>query len=161
MRRTIFVILAILATSAWAHKDRLLSLTSAGEIPELPTAYAQTRIHIEFAQAQPEPSELKQFKFLSSGRETNLGACLLKRVPMSTLSQVKLTGSWYHDETTLPPYVNISFAKQLLNGQRGSIDFLFSLKDASLLKVTEVVPVSSTALQYRTVNLKDGCPVEP
>lgn len=159
MRRTIFVALAIVATSAWAHKDRLLSLTAAGEVPELPTAYRQTRIHIVFA--QPEPGALKQFKFVSSGRETDLRSCLLKRVPMGTLSHVKLTGSWYHDETTLPPYVNISFTKEPLHGQRGSIDLLFSLKDGSLLKVTEVVPVSSTELQYRTVNLKDGCPTEP
>ena len=159
-RITLLVALTVLATVVSAHEDVSLSVRQDGVIPELPSAYSQTRLHVTFSEG--DAGALQQLTFLSSGRETSVQPCLLRLVPNGSFRQLFLTGSWYHDESILPHYLEVQFrdspSLQALPDYPG-VRFLFSLRDAGLLKVTQVVPLpAQNAVQLRNIRLSNGCP---
>jgi hypothetical protein len=159
-RITLLVAFILLATAALAHQDRILSVRPDGAIPELPPDYQTTRLHIAFSEG--DAGALQRLTFLSSGREISLQPCLLRLVPKSSFRQLFLTGSWYHAESIMPHYLAVQFRDSLsLQGLPGypGFRFLFSLRDASLLEVTQVVPLpAENAVHFRTIRLSDGCP---
>ena len=159
-RTTLLVAFTVLATVASAHKDRILSVHPDGVIPELPPAYAATRLRVAFSEG--DAGALQQLALLSSGQETSVQPCLLRLVPKGSSRQLFLAGSWYHDESLLPHYVQVQFrdspSQQGLPDYPG-VRFLFSLRDASLLEVTQVVPLPGKgAVQLRDIRLSNGCP---
>jgi hypothetical protein len=159
-RTTLPVAFVVLATAALAHQDRILSVRLDGAIPELPPAYQTTRLHVAFSEG--DAGALQQLAFLSSGRETSVQPCLLRLVPKGSFRQLYLTGSWYHDESIVPHYVRVAFLEspplQELQNYAG-VRFVFSLRDASLLKVTHVIPIPArSAVQERNIRLSNGCP---
>jgi hypothetical protein len=159
-RTTLLVALIVLATTALAHQDRILSVRLDGAIPELPPAYQTTRLHVAFSEG--DAGALQRLTFLSSGRQISLQPCLLGLVPKSSFRQLFLTGSWYHEERILPHYLAVQFRDSLslqeLPDYPG-VRFLFSLRDASLLQVTHVVPLpAENAVQLRNIPLSNDCP---
>jgi hypothetical protein len=158
-RTTLLVAFIVLATAAFAHQDRILSVRVDGAIPELPSAYQTTRLHVAFSEG--DAGALQQLKFLSSGGETSVQPCLLRLVPKGSFRELFLTGSWYHDESILPHYLQVQFrdSPSLQGLPDGGVRFLFSLRDARLLKVTQVVPIpAQNAVQHRDIRLSNGCP---
>ena len=156
-RTTLLVAFTVLATVASAHQDRILSVHPGGVIPELPPAYAATRLRVAFSEG--DAGALQQLTLVSSGRETSIQPCLLRLVPKGSFHQLSLAGSWYHDESLLPHYVQVRFLDS--PSQRGwsapGVYFLFSLRDASLLSVTQIVPGQATGL-HQDIRLSNGCP---
>jgi len=95
-RTTLLVAFMVLATAAFAHQDRILSVHADGVIPELPEAYQTTRLHVAFSEG--DAGTLQQLNFLSSGGETRVQPCLLRLVSKGSFRHLFITGSWYHDE---------------------------------------------------------------
>jgi hypothetical protein len=162
-RITLLVAFTVLGTVASAHEDASLSLLQDGVIPELLSAYSQTRLHVTFSEG--DAGALQQLTFVSSGRETSVQPCLLRLVPKGSFRQLSLSGSWFLPESPshLPHYVSVRFLDSLSqrgwSGQPPGVYFLFSLRDASLLEVTQVVPVPEQAAgRYQDIRLSNGCP---
>lgn len=158
-RITLLVAFAVLTTVASAHQDVGLSVGRDGVIPELPPAYEATRLRVAFSEG--DAGALQQLTFVSSDRETSVQPCLLRLVPKGSFPQLSLSGSWYHNEQFLPHYVEVRLLASPF--QRGwsapGVYFLFSLRDASLLSVTRVVPVPGQAAgQRQDIRLSNGCP---
>jgi hypothetical protein len=159
-RTTLLVAFMVLATAAFAHRDRILSVRADGVIPELPSAYQTTRLHVAFSEG--DAGTLQQLNFLSSGRETSVQPCLLRLVSKGSFRHLLITGSWYHDDSILPHYLHVQFrdspSLERLPAYAG-VRFLFSLRDAKLLEVTQVVPIpAQNAVHLQNVRLSNGCP---
>jgi hypothetical protein len=159
-RITLLVAFMVLATAAFAHRDLILSVRADGVIPELPSAYQTTRLHVAFSEG--DAGTLQQLNFLSSGGETRVQPCLLRLVSSGSLRSLFITGSWYHDESIVPHYLEVQFrdspSPEGLPAHLG-VRFLFSLRDAKLLKVTQVVPISGqNAVRHQNIRLSNGCP---
>jgi hypothetical protein len=158
-RTTLLVTFVVLATAALAHQDRILSVRPDGALPELPPAYKTTRLRVAFSEG--EAGALQQLTFLSSGRETSVPPCLLRLVPTGSFRQLYLTGSWYHDESIVPHYVHVAFLESSPPAELWSyagIHFVFSLRDASLFDVTQVISTPAQGPQKRNIRLSNGCP---
>jgi hypothetical protein len=54
-RAAILIAFIVLATAAFAHQDRILTVRADGVIPELPPAYQTTRLHVFSLTAMPVP----------------------------------------------------------------------------------------------------------
>lgn len=161
MKAILLLTLAIsFAGTVFAHKDRRLSLSTDGSIPELPAQYKDARLRIKLPDARG--GTLAIVGFASSGRETEIKSCLWRHIRSKSLSQVALSGSWYHERSTLPHYVAVLFLDPDAQGELPElpgIRFLFSLADARLLEVTQVVALPrENAVQERRVDLTNGCP---
>jgi hypothetical protein len=161
MKRTTFLLVfALLSGATWAHQDRILSVRQDGVIPELPAAYSATRLHVVFSHG--DHGGLLSLRFVSSGRETNLPACLVRLVADSSTHRLFVVGSWYHDESLLPHYISVEFhdaaaAHELPEQPR--VKFLLSLRDARVLHVARVTPLPREAgVQHQQISLINGCP---
>jgi hypothetical protein len=152
--------LTLVPAFACAHQDRRLSLLADGKLPELPAQYSDARVHIAFT--KDSPTKLAGLTFSAGGHETAVKGCALNLVRSGNLSRTALSGSWYHEESLLPHYIQVLFKEPSdaasLSGEPGVL-FVFSLRDARLLEVRRVVPLRhERAVQYQQVKLKDGCP---
>jgi hypothetical protein len=159
-RSTLLAAFMMLTTAALAHQDRILSVRVDGAIPELPPAYETTRLHVAFSEG--DAGALQQLDFLSSGGKTSVKPSLLRLVPKGSFRQLFLTGSWYHDESILPHYVEVQFrdSPSLVGlSDYPGVRFLFSLRDAKLLEVTQVSPIPvEHAVRLQNIRLSNGCP---
>jgi hypothetical protein len=159
-RTTLLVAFMVLATAAFAHQDRILSVHADGVIPELPSAYQTTRLHVAFSEA--DAGTLLQLNFLSSGGETRVQPCLLRLVSSGSFRSLFITGSWYHDESIVPHYIGVQFRDSLspegMPAHLG-VRFLFSLRDAKLLEVERVVLIpGENTVRLQNIRLSNGCP---
>jgi hypothetical protein len=149
--------LCLTCVAALAHMDRWLTLRSDGSMAELPTQYAATRMYVSYLGGSP-PGVI-DLTFQSGGKKTVIPRCLLELIQPIVPNDLKLSGSWYHDEALLPHYVNVHFKGNTSLPQPAGLDFLFSLRDARLLEVTKVTELRGPQEVQRTpVVLKDGCP---
>lgn len=158
---TAIVALFWLADAALAHQDLILSVRPDGVIPELPSAYQNsTRLHFSFS--DDDQGTLQQLDFLASGRETRVARCLLELIPQSSSRRLFLTGSWYHDESIVPHYIQVQFHDPRSATEfpgYPDVRFLFNLHDATLLQVTKVIPIpGERAVRHRDIRLVNGCP---
>jgi hypothetical protein len=159
-RTTLLVAFMMLATAALAHQDRILSVRADGVIPELPSDYQTTRLHIAFSEG--DAGTLQQLNFLSSGRETSVQPCLLRLVSKGSFRHLFIIGPWYHDESIVPHYLQVQFRNS--PSQEGlpeypGVSFLFSLRDAKLLEVSRVVLIpAQNAVRLQNIRLSNGCP---
>jgi hypothetical protein len=155
-----FLLFWIVASGAWAHRDRRLTLSPDGTVPELPAAYSATRLQIQFA--EHDSGKLTKLILSSAGQRTVVKDCALKLVRAGSLDRLSLAGSWHHDEKLLPHYIHILFKEQVAAAnlpEEPGVVFLFSLRDARLLEVKKIVPLSQgQAVTYQEVELKNGCP---
>lgn len=157
-----FVALALYAIvgHSTAHTDTILQLSSDGRIRGLPPRYASARLEIEFAdQDSARPTKMT---FISAGRQTVIERCLLERLPAGSWREMSLSGSWYHESQTLPPYVSVQFktpAQSPALPHPLGFAFLFSLNDARLIVAQESLPTASKdEVTLRPVRLRAGCP---
>lgn len=158
---TTILLLCMLAFNADAHRDAWLKISEDGKISPLPDEYAATRVKIELS--NQKSGKLTKFTFTSAGKTTNIQKCLLELVPEVSNGQIQLSGSWYHDEQILPDYVAILFKTGVDSSDLPAptgVEFLFSLEDASLLRVTNSIPLpQELAVQNQNIEIKNGCPV--
>ena len=163
MKSTLALLSAsLIASGALAHRDMRLSLSPDGRVAELPAQYAATRIEVDFE--NNGSGRLTKLNFVSGGQRTVIKDCVLELVGDSNSSRMSLAGSWYHDEKLLPHYVHILFKNSSNRTdlpEDPGVQFLFSLRDARLLEVTQIVPIpKEQAVQHRNVKLQGGCPAK-
>jgi len=156
------VVLALMLCWACAavlgHQDRRLALRADGSIAELPGQYSATRLFVSYLGGYP-PGVI-DLTIQSGGRENVVPECLLKLLQPIAPEDLEISGSWYHDEALLPHYVNIHFKGNSSLPKPVGVDLLFSLRDARLLEVTQLVELrGSQEIDRRPVVLKDGCPL--
>lgn len=156
--------LALLSpTLAWPHADRILSIRADGSIPELPADFKDTRIVLRLSDA-PRP-RLLAFKLVSGGRTTVVAPCLLQMVELASAKDIQVAGSWYHELSSLPPYVHIQFVSDpapTAIGLRPGLKFLFSLRDARIIQVERVI-IEDGGSSARDLPVSKGndCPAVP
>ncbi|WP_457418415.1 hypothetical protein [Roseateles sp. P5_E7] len=155
------LVFCMLSSQTNAHQDRILSLASDGSIPELPSQYTLTRLKMEFA--DKESGRPTKVTFISGGKQTVIERCVLQTLPADSWKTVSLSGSWYHERSTLPHYVSIRFKTPAQSPRLPApvgISFLFSLEDARLLQIEATTATSNeNEVQSRAIDLKGGCPL--
>ncbi|KQV47789.1 MULTISPECIES: hypothetical protein [unclassified Duganella] len=94
----------LVAGSAHAHVDTILTLRPDGSMPELPAQYANARLQIGW------PVARKGVTLRVNGRAVSVPLCALAGVKSRSLAQVDLSGSWYHlPRDGLPHYLMVGF----------------------------------------------------
>ena len=159
-RQAVLLWLCLLAAPAWAHKDTYLSLAPDGRIPELPQSYAATRVEIAFAKR--DKGGLSQLSFATADRKTVVKDCVLALSRAGNWRRTSLAGSWYHSEELMPHYVSIQLqaSPDMSRWSDSNISFLFSLRDARLLRVMKFVKVpGEDAATLEMFEIVNGCPV--
>jgi hypothetical protein len=102
MRRVVEAILlyfALVAGPAEAHRDRILPVKADGSIPDIPAEFGQVRLTLEGLGSNNPLIQLR-----IGTHQTTLPFCVAQMIHTTSLAEIKVTGSWYHDEKDSLPY---------------------------------------------------------
>ncbi len=147
----------VVGAPAWAHEDSHFSLASDGTILEYPDSYRPASLSIEDGGEELEPRVT-----LSTGGSTlALPPCLAELFVQPPDMEPTLRGSWYHDLSTLPPYlvVDLPYERVLDTGEVHAHQFMFNMRTAELLEVRRVLSDGRNSLNRKLV-LKELCSAE-
>lgn len=103
----LLLFLLALSGTALAHKDRRLGLDNNGSIQDLPEIYSPASLDIVFSKNGQPPVASAQLTL--GGHRLVLPRCLTEQLQTTSLTQITLSGSWYHSGSRLPPYMSIRF----------------------------------------------------
>lgn len=151
----ILLAILLLSSPAYAHRDRILTLRDDGSIAEIPASLGPVFFRFEHLD-ENDP----KIEFQVAEQRTTLPACLTRFVRSRELSDTKLTGSWYHDESNLPYYVNIKFIDPGQDPQQLSLsgyNLLFNLRNAQLIKVSRFDSDGAGGGMYTALLLDENC----
>jgi hypothetical protein len=149
----------LLATSAaYAHRDRILTLNPDGSIPEIPASFGRAYLIVS---GLGTDKPIIQFKI--GTHQTTLPTCVARLIRSRSQKEIRLTGSWYHDENRLPYYTNIEFYDPGSSPKpyNSSYRILYNLHNAKLIKLTRF---EGNALgnggRFTDIDLPDSCKSE-
>jgi hypothetical protein len=154
--RSLLFLLALVASTASAHKDRILSIRPDGSVPEIPASFGRVFLNIS-GLGGSKPTV--QFR---SGKKVNvLPSCVTRYINSSKVSDILVTGSWYHEQSTLPYYINVEFNEPGYISSRpfnSSFNILFNLRTTDIIEIKRfVADRSGNGGRYLTVNLPASC----
>ena len=154
---TLLLTLALCAGAADAHKDRILDVDPDGAMRDVPAQFGPVRLIVAgLGSAQPS------VQLRIGAHHTSLPDCVARIIRSTTMADILVTASWYHDEGRgLPFYLNIEFRDPGADPSRSlhsSHEFLFNLHNAELIDAKRVeAEQSGNAAQFRPLKLPAGC----
>jgi hypothetical protein len=135
MRRVVGATLlsfALCAGPAEAHRDRILHVKADGSIPDIPAEFGKVRLTLEGLGSNHPLIQLR-----IGTHQTTLPLCVANMIRTTSAAEIRVTGSWYHDEkNSLPYYLDIQFFEPGYDPKRSynsSHTFLFNLHNAKLI----------------------------
>lgn len=155
-RRPLLLALLLVAGTCLAHQDRFLTMRPDGTIAEIPASFGTVSLKVN-GLGSPMP----KVRFSSGNRHNELPACITRLIRTRRLSDVSVSGSWYHDEAQLPYYVQVEFNDpgQLLAGPyRSNLGILFNLRTAQVIEVSRfVADPAGKGGRLKDAGLPAGC----
>jgi len=154
--RSLLFGLIFIFVSAHAHMDRILSLLPDGSIPELPSALGTVSLKISGLGSNAPAVEFD----VGSNRDI-LPTCVTSFIRSKQLDDVRVTGSWYHDESDLPYYVNVQFYEPSPFPHPEfdrSLNILFNLHTAEVIWIKRRTP-TDTGFEELPLKLAAGCTI--
>jgi hypothetical protein len=135
----------------------MLSIAADQTLAGIPSSFGRVTLEIGGV-----GSKSPSIKFGAGGNLTILEPCASKLIQSRTLADVLVSGSWYHDESTLPFYVNVFFRDPLspLRNQNAGYSFVFNLHTSELIEAQRTweepgwfkhAPIDSRCKASRTV----------
>lgn len=159
MRKTgvLLLLLSLFVGPAEAHRERIVQIDADGSIRDVPPGFGPVRLIVERLGSTNPLIGLR-----IGAHQTTLPDCVARTIRSTKAAEIRVTGSWYHDETrSLPYYLNIQFFDPGYDATRSynsSRQFLFNLHDARLIQAKEFeVNGSGDGGQYRVLQLPVGC----
>lgn len=150
--RLVFLAALFVCGVAHPHMDRILTVQPDGLIPEIPASLGKVFLKISSLGTSAPSVEFSVGQY-----HNNLPACLTKAIHSRQSSDVKITGSWYHNESIVPFYIVVQFYEPRTDPELPYGNFvriMFNLHDARVQELSRVV--NGQGLE---VELPDDCVV--
>lgn len=126
-----FLFALTLAALAVAHQDRIFEIQSDGTLVGLPKQYTPATLKWS---SEPIPSLTLRI----GGRENALPLCLTTKLALGK-AEIRAHGSWYHERSTLPPYIAVEVIHEKhMHGFFTGYTLLFNLDTSQLLELTRI-----------------------
>jgi len=133
MTRTLVLLtLSVLASPVVAHEDRVLPIREDGTLDGLPARYGTVKV--EIVRTEKSQDSIEKVVISSPRFRTTLNQCVLRK--LKNVAHVDASGSWYHANSDLPPYVTLTFYSNLGNAMGNNSEYYavtYSLLDGKIL----------------------------
>jgi len=131
-----------LSAPIMAHQDRILDLSEKGEITGLPDEYLPAKIELNN-------------KVISIGEVTfTMPPCVSKYFENLESYNLRVTSSWYHQRSILPPYINFNVIPK---NKDFSYSLLFGLEDLKVIEFQVITHPSKDVTAYHKVAITEHC----
>ncbi|NUO74783.1 MAG: hypothetical protein HOQ32_02095 [Lysobacter sp.] len=165
MRILKVLLVAVLVASssvAIAHKDRLLPIAPNGAIAVIPVEYGPAQLKVDFSPSKDHGPPIRSVVLSLGAKKTRLPACVTGLLLSRKATDIQASGSWHHDESRGPYYINILFLDPGHNSDSWTnpgYSMLFNLRTGKLMAMqVQIVRDNGKSLQYVPVDLAARCP---
>ncbi len=140
MRIIVTILILLICSHTLAHTDRLIEIDGDGNLIGLPTEYL------------PAIFNRKEMVLNVQGSTLNVRSCLPNNVDFGDVN-VKITSSWYHSRSTLPPYINLSITPDRGDEYR----LLFELESLNPISFKKAIRNGKTSITYHQFKVHEAC----
>lgn len=160
-----WVLVGILASSnAIAHADRILPIGPGGAMPDVPLEFGPANLQVGFSAPLRASQPISSLVLALGDKRIEVPACITSLLRSREMKEVQVTGSWYHDESILPYYLNLSFFEPGYSANRWAnpgVELLINLRTGQLIEVKALVDGDKgRALRHVAVDLSSRCSPE-
>ena len=142
IKRACLVISLLLCSSVFAHQDRIITLESNGDLTGLPEQYLPANFN-------------EKTHTLSIAKNTfAMPVCISKYFSFSPDSTLKITSSWYHQRSILPPYINFKISP---NDKDYAFSLLIGLDDLAVIEATVTTYFSKNSGAFHQIKIDERC----
>ena len=162
MKKIIAVSLLFFTLNSYCfgHQDAMLELESNGVIVGLPEQYSPATLEIEISTEATE-GPVKEIQIEIARNKLSVPKCIASMLKTNNASNILLSASWYHESSSLPPYININFYDPGYNSEKWSnsgYSILFNLTNAKIIEMTYTkVSPKERSTQLHPVTFSDFC----
>jgi hypothetical protein len=154
----------VVSGTAFAHSDRILPIGFDGVMADVPAQYGPASLKVNFARPMSESPPITSLVLKLGQKRIKLPACITGLLRSRKIEEVVATGSWYHDESTLPYYLSLTFFDPGYSESRwanSGVQLLFNLRTGKILAVDSlVVGDNGRSIKNVPVELKSRCAAE-
>jgi hypothetical protein len=147
--------------NAIAHADRILAIGPGGTLADVPAKYGPASLIIKFSAPMTAAPAITSMALRLGEARTEVPACITSLLRSKRMEEVVATGSWYHDESLLPYYLNLTFFDPGYSVKRWAnpgVKLLFNLRSGKLIRVESLeVGDNGRSLQHVAVDLGSRC----
>jgi hypothetical protein len=151
----------IASNSAFAHKDRILTIAPEGTMADVPSEFGPASLKIDFSASMGKSPPITSMVLTLGEKRIALPACITGLLRSRSMGEVTATGSWYHNEARLPYYLNLTFfdpGYSVNKWANSGYTLLFNLRTGKLIKMeTQIVRDEGRTIQDVPVNLASRC----
>jgi hypothetical protein len=155
--------LSILGGASHAHSDRVLAMHGSGQLSGLPEEFGPAELRVAFASDGGGPKITSMQLRLGKAR-TLIPPCVCGILQSSSYADIRVKGSWYHEESGLPYYLHVDFADPDARAEarwKPGFSMLFNLRTAKLIRMDiQVLRENGNAVQFVPVDVRGLCPEE-
>lgn len=158
----LLVLSFFVSAPALAHRDRVLPITDDGAMVDVPAEYGRATLQVKFSPPGSNRPPVSSVVLGLGAKQTSLPSCVTEMLPSRSMKDVWALGSWYHDESILPYYINLIFfdhGNKAIKGSAPRFSILFNLRTGKLLKMeAQIVRDRGVVIQDVPVDLAARCP---
>lgn len=150
-------VLLFFSATAHAHVDTILPIAADGRLLGVPKEFGKVRLTLAAL-----GSKNAMVRVVIGDSAITLPSCVSRSLKSKSLTQVQVTGSWYHNTEQHPPYLIVKFIRPGEDAGatfRASQDFMFNLSTGKLIFGRRYV-ATRTSGQYQSLKLPSGCRLE-
>jgi hypothetical protein len=146
-----------------AHEDSGITVKVDGSLEGLPSEYGPANLHVEFTLEERRALPIASSIILNLGKNrVRFPGCLTGLLQIRSMSQIRATASWYHDEGLLPYYLKFYFVDSDYDESRwppdqGYYSLLFNLRTGKLMEMEVMIVRDAGRSQYVPVDLAQLC----
>jgi len=159
----IFTIICLVLASGncFAHKDRIITLRDDGYLEGLPSEYNPAILRIQFAPQNTDSASVTSISLDLGTNHVNIPLCVTGLLHSKRMNEIKLSSSWYHDESLFPHSLSVRFFDPGYKSNRWANNgflLMFNLHTAKLIRMeVMIVHDNGKSMQSIPVDITDRC----
>ena len=139
----LFVVGLVVSGIALPHEDRILPIGADGTIANIPAKFGPAKMQVSFSGSTKGDAPISAIVLSLGSHRTRLPLCVTGLLLSQNIKQVRATGSWYHDESVMPYYLDVTFfdpGQDPTNWAASGYSLHFDLHNAKLLRMSVHIP---------------------
>lgn len=152
----------VAAGTVLAHEDRLLPIADDGAMSDVPSTFGPAKLQINFSSLSSDEPPVSSIILSLGAKRIYLPSCVTGLFLSQSIKDVKASGSWHHDESHLPYYINVTFldpGHDSSSWKTPGYSLLFNLRTGKLIKMeVHIARDNGESIQYVPVDVAARCP---
>ncbi len=142
IRNIALLFMLLFCSGLQAHQDRIIQVMENGNLDGLPKQY------------QPASINTKSATISIAQNTIVLPPCLSKYFAFNDIYTLQVTSSWYHERSSLPPYINFKIQPK---NKDHAYSILFGLDDLSVIEAQVITYPNKGTTAFHTIAFDKHC----